>query len=167
MVEIISMLYSSSINTGSNEVKLDSNKYRAGEFVTTKDGQLIIEYSEDSTPGKGRLFYRLTSDGRGYYTDANPIKEFELNSTYLATFNDQKIDESNFKTGEIAGRYEARNILIQLEGDTSGKEYLFSTSSWYSYTELYDLESDNNYCTWFTTNFFEIPDNKYKISSRC
>ena len=147
-----------------NIIKLDSNKYRSGQFVTTKDGQLIIEYSEDSTPGKGRLFYRLTSDGRGYYTNANPIKEFELNSTYLETFNDQKIDDSSYKTGDIAGRYEARNILIQLEGDTSGKEYLFSTSSWYSYTELYDLESDNNYCTWFTTNFFSIPDNKYIFS---
>ena len=150
-------------NCFNNIIKLDSNKYRAGEFVTTTNGQLIIEYSEDSTPGKGRLFYRLTSDGRGYYTNANPIKEFELNSTYLATFNDQKNSDESYKTGDIAGRYEARNILIQLEGDTSGKEYLFSTSSWYSYTELYDLESDN-YWTWFTTDFFDIPDNKYIFS---
>ena len=72
-----------------NIIKLDSKQYRAGEFVTTKDGQLIIEYSQDTTPGEGRLFYRLTSDGRGYYTDANTIKELEMNSTYLATLKDQ------------------------------------------------------------------------------
>ena len=145
-------------NCFNNIIKLDSKEYRAGEFVTTNDGQLIIEYSQDTTPGKGRLFYRLTSDGRGYYTDANPIKEFEMNTTYLATFKDQGDKKEN-----ISGRYEGRNILITLDGDSSGKQYLFSTSSWYSYTELYDLESDN-YWTWFTTEFFEIPDNKYIFS---
>ena len=31
-------------------IKFNSKKYRAPEFVTTKDGQLIIEYSEDATP---------------------------------------------------------------------------------------------------------------------
>ena len=86
-----------------------------------------------------------------------------MNTTYLATFQDQKDKYGNLVKGEIAGRYESRNILIQLEGDSSGKEYLFSTSSWYSYTELYDLESDN-YWTWFTTDFFDIPDNKYIFS---
>ena len=145
-------------NCFNNIIKLDSKEYRAGEFVTTNDGQLIIEYSQDTTPGKGRLFYRLTSDGRGYYTDANPIKEFEMNTTYLATFKDQGDKKEN-----ICGRYEGRNIIITLDGDSSGKQYLFSTSSWYSYTELYDLESDN-YWTWFTTEFFEIPDNKYIFS---
>ena len=131
-------------------------KYRSGRFVTTKNGELIIEYSEDEVPGGGRLFYRLKPDGRGYYPGDNPIKQFEISDKY----------EGNDETGAkryFSGRYEARNILINLVGDTTRKEYLFSTSSWYSYTELYDLESDKHW-TWFTSSFFEMPqdNNIYK-----
>ena len=139
-----------------NIIILNSNKYRAGEFVTTKNGELLIEYSQDSIPGGGRLFYRLTPDGRGYYPGSNPIKEFEINKTVST-------NKENGTQIECSGRYEARNLLVTLEGDTSGKEYLFSTSSWYSFTELYDLESDT-YWTWLTSTFFEIPDNKYIFS---
>ena len=124
-------------------------KYRAGRFVTTKKGELIIEYSEDETPGGGRLFYRLKPDGRGYYPGDNPIKQFELSEKIEA--NDENKNKKSF-----SGRYEARNILIQLENDATGKEYLFSTSSWYSLSELYDLESDNHW-TWFTSIFFDMP----------
>ena len=35
-------------------------------------------------------------------------------------------------TKNCSGRYEARNIMVNIEGDE--KEYLFSTSSWYSLT---------------------------------
>ena len=56
----------------------------------------------------------------------NPIKEIEMNTTYLATFQDQKDKYGNLVKGEIAGRYESRNILIQLEGDSSGKEYFLT-----------------------------------------
>ena len=60
-----------------NIIKLP-NDYRAGHFVTTKNGELILEYSEDTTPGGGRLFYRLKPDGRGYYPGDNPIKQIEF-----------------------------------------------------------------------------------------
>ena len=139
-----------------NIIKLNSKHYRSGQFVTTKNGELIIEYSEDATPGGGRLFYRLKSDGRGYYPGDNPIKEFEITD---------KVETINEKNEKIycSGRYEARNILINFDKDPEEKEYLFSTSSWYSFTELYDLESDT-YWTWFTSTFFNIPDNKYIFS---
>ena len=65
-------------NCFTNIIKIEGNQYRAGRFETTKDGGLIIEYSEDTTPGKGRLFYRLTKDGRGYYDDDNPIREINM-----------------------------------------------------------------------------------------
>ena len=137
-----------------NIIKLPKD-YRAGHFVTTKNGELIIEYSEDATPGGGRLFYRLNPDGRGYYSGDNPIKQIEISKT-VETKNENNEDIS------CSGRYEARNILINLNDDQTKKEYLFSTSSWYSFTELYDIKSDD-YWTWYTSDFFGMPkttDNK-------
>ena len=139
-----------------NIIKLPLD-YRAGRFVTTENGELIIEYSEDATPGGGRLFYRLNPDGRGYYPGDNPIKQIEINK-YVET-----IDEKDVNT-KCSGRYEARNILINLNDDSTKKEYLFSTSSWYSFTELYDIES-HVYLTWFTSDFFGMPkttNNRYR-----
>ena len=98
-------------------------KYRSGHFVTTKSGELIIEYSEDDVPGKGRLFYRLKSDGRGYYPGDNPIKQFEITESFGA-----KNENKEYK--QFSGRYEAKNILVNLENDSTEKEYLFSTSTW-------------------------------------
>ena len=139
-----------------NIIKFDNGyKYRAGRFVTTKEGELVIEYSEDATDGGHRLFYRLTKDGRGYYDDDNSIKEIDIQNI-ISTKNE---DGNDIQT---RGRFEARNALVILDGDTSGKEYLLSTSSWYSLTELYDLESDN-YFTYFTTDFFNM-GSKYIFS---
>ena len=138
-----------------NIIKFEGNKYRAGRFETTSDGGLIIEYSEDSQPGKGRLFYRLTKDGRGYYDDDNPIREINM-----INVKDTK-NEKN-ENIHVSGRYEARSKLIVLDGDTSGKEYLFSTSCWYSFTELHDLDS-GNFSSWFTPDFFGM-DGKYIFS---
>ena len=143
-------------NCFSNIIKFEGNKYRAGRFETTKDGGLIIEYSEDAQPGKGRLFYRLTKDGRGYYDDDNPIREINMTEVKVTR------NEKNTEDVRVSGRYEARNKLIVLDGDTSGKEYLFSTSSWYSFTELHDLDS-GNFTSWFTPDFFNI-DHKYIFS---
>ena len=134
-------------NCFTNIIKIEGNQYRAGRFETTKDGGLIIEYSEDSLPGKGRLFYRLTKDGRGYYDDDNPIRE--INMTEVKNTK----DEGGTNNVQVSGRYEARNKLVVIDGDTTGKEYLFSTSSWYSFTELHDLDS-GNFSSWFTPEFF-------------
>ena len=137
-----------------NIIKIDSKQYRSGHFATTKNGELIIEYSEDGLPGADRLFYRLKPDGRGYYPDDNPIKEIFIEYKKETTIEDET-------TKQCSGRYEARNIMVNIDGDE--KEYLFSTSSWYSLTELYDIESHKSW-TWFTSDFFEIPNNKYIFS---
>ena len=101
-----------------NLIKLD---FRAGHFATNRKGDLIIEFSGDPLVGK-RLFYGFKKNGRGFFDDKY-IREKDLDSSY--------------------GRYEARNIFISLKEDTTHqKEYLFSTSSYQSYTELHDLEND-------------------------
>ena len=163
-VEIKSTEYICKINNNNDLSKtncfndiliLNNKKYRSGHFVTTKSGELIIEYSEDDVSAGGRLFYRLTKDNRGYYEDGNPIREFTINYTTATKDEDNKDINCN-------GRFEARNILVNLENDSSGKDYLFSTSSWYSYSELHDIESGEFYA-WLTSDFLKI-DNKYIFS---
>lgn len=78
--------------------KEDARYFRAGHFVTDKNGNLIIEYSGDG-PSNYRLFYALKKNGRGYFNDAT-IKEKQLT-----------------KTGNYIGRYESRNFLIHLYED--------------------------------------------------
>ena len=108
----------SDTNIFNNIINLD---FRAGHFAKNRKGDLIIEYSGDPQIGK-RLFYGFKKNGRGFFDDKY-IREKNLDSTY--------------------GRYEARNIFISLKEDINHeKEYLFSTSSYQSYTELHDLEND-------------------------
>ena len=111
-----------------NIIKLD---YRSGHFAINKKGELIIEYSSDQYFGK-RLFYGFKKNGRGF-------------------FNDEYIIERELENDH--GRFEARNIFVSLKEDTvNNKEYLFSTSSYQSYTELHDLENDN-YKVKYSDNF--------------
>ena len=100
------------------------NDIRAGHFATKKNGDLIIEYSFTET-AKSRLFYGWKENGRGF-------------------FNDEYIRKKDLSDSSSNGRYESRNIFVSLKGDTNkDKEYLFSTSSYKSVTELHDLENDN------------------------
>jgi len=102
--------------------KDDNRYYRAGHFATSKNGDLIIEYSGDG-PSDYRLFYSFKKNGRGYFND-NYIKEKQL------------VTSANY-----IGRYESMNIFIHLYED-SDTEYLFSTSAYASASELHDLDSD-------------------------
>ena len=112
-------------------IKLNHINYRAGHFASNKNNDLIIEYSGDPHAGK-RLFYGLKSNGRGF-------------------FNDSYIREKDFDSSH--GRYESRNIFVSKKIDTNKEEeYLFSTSSYQSWTELYNLENDQ-YKLKYTDNF--------------
>ena len=102
--------------------KGDGRYYRAGHYATSKNEDLIIEYSGDG-PAEYRLFYALKKNGRGFFDD-NYIKEKELT-----------------KSGNYIGRYESRNLFIHLY-DNYDEEYLFSTSAYASASELHDLEGD-------------------------
>ena len=116
--------------------------YRGGQFVTYKDGTMIIEYANDNSEGvnpEDRLFYGLKKNGRNYFQDDNAQKIV-------------KIETSLTKKG----RYEARNILVYLEDDTErGKQYLFSTSAYDTLTELHDIEA-GTYKVASTRPFWEV-----------
>ena len=134
----------SSTTCFNNVLKFDAKTYRAGHFVTTKSGDLLIEYSEDEGEGRGRLFYRITKDGRNYYPNDSPIYEFKINTSYVSSSNSSQY---------IGGRYESLNILVSMSDDDEDKEYLFSTSTYISLTELHDITSTTHY-TWLTEDFF-------------
>ena len=102
--------------------KGDNRYYRAGHFATSKNGDLIIEYSGDG-PSDYRLFYAFKKNGRGFFNDSY-IKEKQLT-----------------KSGSYDARYESKNLFIHLY-DNYEQEYLFSTSAYASVSELHDLDSD-------------------------
>ena len=107
--------------------------YRSGHFASKKNGDLVIEYS-GNPPQEKRLFYGLKENGRGLFNDGY-IREKDLPGDY--------------------GRYESRNLFISLKEDTNReKEYLFSTSSYQSWTELHDLENDE-YVNRYSDDFNE------------
>ena len=116
-----------------NIINFNHLNYRAGHFASKKNGDLVVEYS-GNPPIEKRLFYGLKENGRGLFNDGY-IREKDLPNNY--------------------GRYESRNLFVSLKGDTNReKEYLFSTSSYQSWTELHDLENDN-YTYRYSDNFNE------------
>ena len=127
--------YQVSINTKEcfNDVlKFDSKEYRAGHFVTYKNGDMIAEFSDDvendsnEEYGYSRIFYGLKENGRYFFPNDSPTWEIE---------NIGKIDSAR-------GRYESLNRIVFLESDTErNNEFLFSTSSYDSLTELYIIHN--------------------------
>ena len=104
---------------------------------------MIIEYSNSgSTRLNQRLFYGIKKNGRYFFSDEEAYREKEVN---------HPDPNSN-----INARYEARNIFVSLEDDKDKeKEYLFSTSSYDTLTELHDLEN-NTYKSKGTIEYFNI-----------
>ena len=135
IIQIQSYIFSSRYSCQNVHSYSDSNcfnnkivfydKYRAGHFETLKDGSLIIEYSNDGENEK-RLFYALKKNGRYYFSEESPIKYFEAHNPLNINYN---------------GRYESINKVVYLNNDTNKlNEFLFSTSSWKTVTELHDIE---------------------------
>ena len=124
-----------------NDVLVFNSKYyRAGHFVTYKNGDMIVEFSNDGGNSDGaRIFYGLTKDGRYYFPNNSP--------TYEIT------DIGNIDG--IKGRYESLNQLVVTKNDsTRENEYLFSTSSYGSLTELHKME-DRTYTIAKTKTFMD------------
>ena len=121
-----------------NILIFNNKKYRAGHFAENKNGDMIIEYSDD-LPGKSRLFYGLKKNGNYYFADEKATKEIE----------DIKSDNDLYK------RYESFNIFVSLEDDVNKtNEYLFSTSSYQSLTELYNSNiNEDDYFVRQTSEF--------------
>ena len=110
------------INSDLNIFVFESREYRAGSIAFNSDGDMIIEYSKTNY----RLFFGLKKNGEFYFENENHTKEIE-------------IEDNN------ARRYESRNIFIFPDNDNTNKQYLFSIGREISYTELYDLESEQNF----------------------
>ena len=125
-----------------NNLIIIQNYYRAGQFATDKNGNMIIEYSNDEGGrAEYRLFYGLKKNGRNYFDNDNAHKKIQI-----VTDISQK------------GRYESRNLFVSLENDINkDKQYLFSTSSYETLTELHDLKEDI-YTVKFTLSFWKIID---------
>ena len=112
------------------------NNFRAGHFVTLKDGSLIIEYSSDAVNYE-RFFYGLKKNGRYYFENESAFKRFKVTNPQ----------------NELHGRYESENKIVYLSGDTNKEnEYIFSTSIWTTTTELHDIQ--RNLSSYWDTNSF-------------
>ena len=136
-------VYLSNTDCFDNVITIKKN-YRGGQFATNLNGDMFIEYSNDNSNSYyKRFFVGLKKNGRGFFPDENIYKE-----------KDVKYTDSS--TGY--GRYESRNLFVCLADDlTRKKEYLFSTSTWDSLTELHDMENDT-YTSRGTRNIFETLD---------
>ena len=126
-----------------NDILIFNNKkYRAGHFVTYKNGDMIAEFSDDgplgdNAAGYARIFYGLKSNGRYYFPNETPTWEIE---------NIGNID-GNY------GRYESLNYIVVTEDDlTKENEFIFSTSSYDSLTELLIMKN-KTYIYTKTTDF--------------
>ena len=128
-----------------NDLIIIKKNHRSGYFATNKNGDMIIEYTNDcNNKTDERLFYGIKENGRYFFPDEKAYKE-------------KKVDNPD-NSRNINARYEARNIFVSLEEDTNKeKEYLFSTSSYETLTELHDLENDTYKCR-ETIDFFNIID---------
>ena len=124
-----------------NDLITIKKNFRAGNFAINKNGDMIIEYSNDKDSKRNiRLFYGIKKNGRYFFPEEEAYREKEINNPY--------------SNRNIVARYEARNIFVSVESDTNKeKEYLFSTSSYETLTELHDLENNDVYNNYFKTYY--------------
>ena len=124
-------------------ITFNHDKWRAGHACNDRDENLIVEFSLDKNSSR-RLFYGLNKNGRYYFPDEPVYKELDL------TCQDCPDDI-------LQGRFESRNILVSIDGDSTNKQYLFSVSTFHSLVELINFESNNfNYYSWYMENFFVL-----------
>ena len=106
----------------------NNRKYRSGHFASNKNGDLIIEFSEDDANDNDdyRLFYGLKSDGRYYFKNEQPTYEFQITGA--------KNDDAS---STYYGRYESNNLFVSLNNNEDN-EYLFSVSSFNELLDVYN-----------------------------
>ena len=140
---IINFSFSHSDNNLNNIIVFNSTNFRAGNFAINKKGDMIIEYSSNNK----RLFYGIKKNGKYFFKD---MENKEVPTKIIEIINKEN--------SSIIGRYESRNMFISLENDiNSDNQYLFSTSSFSSVTELYNITNLDNkeYKIKTTSNIFE------------
>ena len=117
-------------------------KLRGGQFFTNKNGDLIIEYKDDSSP-IDRIFYGLKKDGGNFFQTENGFYEY--------TSEGITVDES--QTSKRKHDSMSYFVTIGNEEDTE-KEYFFTINPFKYLVELQDLNGeDNTRYTWNLKNF--------------
>ena len=129
--EKIKIQWINSINNISNRI------YTYINMLTTKEGNLLVIISQFPDI-KERLFYSLTNEGRGYFTDNNN-KETPI----LIKLID---------TPKIIERFESEIIPIKF----NDKEYLLSVSKYTGFLEVYNLDSYNIIYDFINKTFSEF-----------
>ena len=106
-----------------NIICLGEENYRYVNFVTLKDGEMVLEITQiPDTPN--RLFYGIKSDGTPLFDNNQYFK-------LIIASGQEDVNEKN-------GRFEAEVFIVKL-GD---EEYLFSIGKGNTkYAELYDLKN--------------------------
>ena len=152
--------YLSDKNCFNNILIFNSKKYRAGHFDTNKNGDLLIEFSEeDGNNISSRLFYGLKKDGSYFFPEGNHVYELDITGA--------KVNISDNNTEYYYGRYESNNLFVSLDSDKEDKkQYFLSVSSYKSIVELHDFNNINNitHYTWTTKNFFNLNNSDYIYS---
>ena len=135
-----------------NILKFDHKHYQASNLAMSKNGDLVIEFSEDNEISSSRLFYGLTKDGRYFFKNQSSYT-YELNINYENMESLVHFDLNNKIT----------NLFISITNDPNeGNQYLLSINSYYSIIELHDFNNDyNNHYTWTFQTFFNLEKNNY------
>ena len=110
--------------------------------------------------GNYRILFGLKKNGEYYFENENHVKEFEVDGN-----------------GQTLNRYESRSIFINTNNPNDNKQYLFNMGRQESVTELYDIDSEDNYYIYkpdslilghklypFTFPLFELFNNEYLIT---
>ena len=149
--------YFSSINNPycfNNILIFDQKKFQANNFAMNKNGDLVVQFSEDNILSSSRLFYGLTKDGSFFFNNQSSyIKEINIE------YNETK---SNYDFYNYYGIYNSLNLFISLKNDSNKtKEYLFSINPDYSTVELFNFNNNNTYYLWNFYNFFNLDEDDY------
>ena len=136
-----------------NIFKFDHKNYQSNNFARNKNGDLVLEFSEDNEISSSRLFYGLTKDGRYFFKNQSSYT-YELNID-----NYDLIEDFNYY-----GIYNSINLFVSIKNDPNKvNQYLFSLNSYYSTVELYNFNKDNNntHYIWNLYNFFNLDEDDY------
>jgi len=146
-----------------NIIKFDHKNYQTSNFAKNKNGDLIIEFSEDNEISSSRLFYGLTNDGRYYFKNQSSY-------TYELNIDNDILEDFGYFYFDL--NYKTTNLFVSIKNDPNkGNQYLFSINSYYSIVELHDFNNNandnnifnnnSNHYIWSFNNFFNLNEDDY------
>lgn len=127
-------------------------KLKKGQFFTNKNGDLIIEYSDDERPND-RIFYGLKKDGVNYFQTENGFYEY--------TSEGITIDES----ANSVRKHNSMSYFVSIpdEGGNTEKEYFFTINPFKYLVELQELtgEGNNVRYSWNLKDFINFYEDEF------